>query len=195
MKLVNILSVIIGVVLSVGVFIIPTNSPTLPEPTETTTIIQELTTQETTTEVTTEPITVETVEPEYVFYDVPFDVDTQKQIADICSEFGLEYELILGIISAESTFKSDTIGDGGDSFGLMQIQPKWCADLMARENITDILDPLQNIRLGCAILSELQIKHGSEYRALQAYNTGNANSKNGYAEKIYRHISELVVLE
>lgn len=144
---------------------------------------------ESTSETTTEP------ESEYTFYDVPFDVDTQKQIADICSEYGLEYELILGVISVESSFKSDTIGDGGKSFGLMQIQPKWWGDLMAQEGITDILDPLQNIRCGCAILNELQTKYGSEYRALQSYNTGNADSKNGYAEKVYRHIDKLVVLE
>ena len=171
---------------------IDTDSPTPVEPTESVTVIQ---LERTTPEPTTEPITEEKVEAEYVFYDVPFNKETQKQMSDICSEYGLEYELILGIISVESTFKSDTIGDGGNSFGLMQIQPKWWGDLMVQENITDILDPLQNIRLGCAILNELQTKHGSEYRALQAYNTGNADSKNGYAEKVYRHIGELVVLE
>lgn len=144
---------------------------------------------ELTSETTTEP------EPEYVFYDAPLNVETQKQISDICSEYGLKYELILGVISVESDFNSDTIGDGGNSFGLMQIQPKWWGDLMAQEGITDILDPLQNVRLGCAIIKELQAEHGTEYRALQSYNTGNADSRNGYADKVYRHMDNLTVLD
>lgn len=194
MKISKLLSIILCFVVLVGSQKIDTvDSPTLPEPTETVTVTQELPALETTTKATTESI--ETVEPEYVFYDVPFDVDTQKYISDICSEYGLEYELILGIISVESTFKADTIGDGGNSFGLMQIQPKWWGEIMECEGVTDLLNPLENIRCGCAILQELKNRYGTEYRALQAYNTGNPDSNNGYAEKVYRHAGELVVLE
>lgn len=139
--------------------------------------------------------TIETdPEDDYIFYDIPFDIDTQKEIIKICSEYGFSYELILGMISVESSFRPGVIGDGGNSFGLMQIQPRWWSETMEREGVTNLLDPLQNIRCGCAILRELKDKYGTEYRALQAYNTGKPNTNNGYAEKVYRHIGDLKIL-
>ena len=97
------------------------------------------------------------------------------------------------MISVESSFRPSVIGDGGNSFGLMQIQPRWWSETMEREGVTNLLDPLQNIRCGCAILRELKDKYGTEYRALQAYNTGRPNTNNGYAEKVYRHVGGLVI--
>lgn len=133
----------------------------------------------------------ETPSERVILYDVPLDANTQLEIKEICSEFNIDYELILGIIATESRFKPDVIGDGGNSFGLMQIQPKWCQNLIERESITDILDPLQNVRLGCAIFSQLKDLYDTDYRALQAYNTGNPNSQNGYAEKVYKNKDDL----
>lgn len=142
----------------------------------------------------TEP-TIETAPADdYIFYDVPLDLNTQKEIIKICSEFDLKYELILGVISVETDFRPELVGDGGDSFGLMQIQPKWWSEVMSREGVTDLLDPLQNIRCGCAIITELINKYGTEYGALQAYNTGLPNTKNGYADKVYRRMDELTIL-
>lgn len=139
--------------------------------------------------------TIETAPADdYIFYDVPLDLDTQKEIIKICSEFDLKYELILGVISVETDFRPKLVGDGGDSFGLMQIQPKWWSEVMSREGVTDLLDPLQNIRCGCAIITELINKYGTEYRALQVYNTGRPNTKNGYADKVYRRMDELTIL-
>ena len=66
---------------------------------------------------------------------------------------------------------------------------------MEREGITDLLDPLQNIRCGCAILQQLKKIYGTEYRALQAYNTGKPNTNNGYAEKVYQRVDALTVAE
>ena len=147
----------------------------------------------TSAQVETEPIIETDPEDDYVFYNVPFDLDTQKEIIKICSEYGFDYALILGIISVESDFNPNVLGDGGNSFGLMQIQPKWWSKTMEREGVTNLLDPLQNIRCGCAILRELMDKHGTEYRALQAYNTGRPDTNNGYAERVYRHVGELML--
>lgn len=132
-------------------------------------------------------------EDDYIFYDVPLDLETQKEIIEICSEYELSYELVLGVISVESAFIPDIMGDGGDSYGLMQIQPKWWSETMRREGVTDLLDPLQNIRCGCAILRELIDKFDTEYRALQAYNTGRPYTNNGYAEKVYQRMNELTI--
>lgn len=162
------------------------------------------TTSDTSPQVETEPettssqveteATIETdPEDDYIFYDVPFDIETQKEIIKISSEYGFSYELILGMISVESTFRPGAIGDGGKSFGLMQIQPRWCGEIMEREGVTNLLDPLQNVRCGCAILRDLKDRYGTEYRALQAYNTGRPNTNNGYAEKVYRHAGNLTI--
>lgn len=152
-----------------------------------------------------EPVSVsvpaESSEPETVvesvipFYDVPLDIETQKEILEMCFEYDLTYELILGIISVESDFRSTVIGDGGESFGLMQIQPKWWSETMNKHEITNLLDPLQNIHCGCAILRELIDRYGTEYRALQAYNTGRPDSNNGYADKVYKAVDELRLKE
>lgn len=142
----------------------------------------------------TESKTEVETETAFTLYDVPLDADTQTAIIDICSEYDIEYELILGIISVEcSSFEPKSLGDGGNSFGLMQIQPKWWSGLMAREGVTDLLDPLQNIRCGCAIINDLKSRYGTEYRALQAYNTGNPNSTNGYADRVYLRKNNLKV--
>ena len=135
-------------------------------------------------------------EPTYTLYDVPFNKDTQLEIIEICNEYDISYELILGVISVEcTTFEPNTIGDGGNSFGLMQIQPKWWSDIMTCEGVTNLLDPLQNIRCGCAIINELKRMYGTEYRALQAYNTGRPDTNNGYADNVYRSIGELSKLK
>ena len=168
------------------------NLPATETPSETSSPI-ESESETTDSQAETEP-TIETdPEDDYIFYDVPFDLDTQKEIIKICSEYGFSYELILGMISVESSFRPGVIGDGGNSFGLMQIQPRWWSAVMEREGVTNLLDPLQNIRCGCAILRELKDKYGTEYRALQAYNTGRPNTNNGYAEKVYRHIGDLEI--
>ena len=147
----------------------------------------------TSSQVETEATVVTDPEDDYIFYDVPFDLDTQTEIIKICSEYDISYELILGVISVESTFRPGAIGDGGNSFGLMQIQPRWWSNTMAREGVTDLLDPLQNIRCGCAILRYLKNTYGTEYRALQAYNTGRPDTNNGYADKVYRAIDALTI--
>ena len=46
------------------------------------------------------------------------------------------------------------MGDVHESFGLMQIQPKWHEDRMRRLGVTDLLDPEQNVRVGADLLSE-----------------------------------------
>ena len=131
----------------------------------------------------------------YIYYDVPLDLAAQREITDICTEYGISYELILGVVWVESTFKADALGDNGNSFGLMQIQPKWWNKTMEREGVTNLLDPIQNIRCGCAILQELKNRYDTEYEVLQAYNTGRPDIYNGYAERVYQYIGELNIYE
>ena len=185
------LAVIIWVIASIA-----ESSPMVDEVSEPVTVSVPEVTTEVVTEIETETETTTEVEDEYTFYDVPLDIETQKEIIKICEEYDIRYELILGIIKVECTsFNPEAIGDGGNSFGLMQIQPKWWSSLMEREGVTNLLDPLENIRCGCAILKHLKNTYGTEYRALQAYNTGNPDSNVNYADRVYSSVYSLRVLE
>ena len=72
--------------------------------------------------------------------------------------------------------------DGGQSFGLMQIQPQWHRERMRDLGVTDLLDPAQNIRVGIDYLSELlSLGKGEEY-AVMFYNGGEIHA-NYYAKR------------
>ncbi len=97
-------------------------------------------------------------------------------------------------IYEESGWDPECISDDGESVGLMQIQEKWHTDLMDKTGCTDLTDPIQNVRVGTALLK----RHFSTYQdpawALMAYNGGQAyadrmieqNKTSAYAERILR---------
>lgn len=134
----------------------------------------------------------------YIYYDISLDKSLQKAISDVATEYGFDYELILSIMYVESGFKPNTIGDHGDSYGLMQVQPKWCRDIITDLGITNLLDPISNTRVGCAILRDIINRYDCDiYTALRRYNTGNATSSAGirYADKVLNYKSKLKELK
>ena len=141
-------------------------------------------------ECTPEPVEAPIREPEverYIYYDIPLDNSLQREIADIANEYGFDYELILSIMYVESGYKANTIGDHGDSYGLMQVQPKWCKSIINDLGVTNLLDPISNTRVGCAVLRDIIERNNCDiYSALRRYNTGNAKSSAGirYADKV-----------
>lgn len=132
-------------------------------------------------EFTPEPITeVEVV----AVYNVPLDSDLQLHIFDLCVEKRIDPTIIIGQIYTESSYNAEAVGDGGDSLGLMQVQPKWNKERMEELNCTDLLDPYQNVTVGIDILAEL-IDHydGNVEKALVAYNAGQTGAYNMYFSK------------
>ena len=85
----------------------------------------------------------------------------------------------MAIIKVESNGEAELIGDQGESFGLMQIQPRWHSSRMARLGVNNLLDPRQNIRVGVDILQELKESHTDE-EALTIYNAGHLISDRSY---------------
>lgn len=86
---------------------------------------------------------------------------------------------MLAVIERESGYNSAAIGDGGESYGLMQIQPRWYVERMDKLGVTDLLNPYENVTLGVDILAgHLEQGLGDEW-ALHAYNGGVA-----YANKM-----------
>lgn len=120
-------------------------------------------------------------EPNYYRDDIDFDYDLQDLLWDACEQTGLEYELALAVIHQETRFQN-IMGDGGNSYGYMQIQPRWHYARMEKWNVTDLNDPFSNFIVGCDLLSELIDKYGME-NALTRYNTGHSG-QSAYATAV-----------
>lgn len=132
-------------------------------------------------ELVTESVEEEKIEEgqAVALYDVPLAEDLQLHIIQLCEERHIEPEIILAMIDQESTFRSDAVGDNGNSLGLMQIQPRWHKERMESLGCDNLLDPYQNVTVGVDILAEhLEKDKGMEW-ALMAYNGGES-----YANKM-----------
>ena len=126
-------------------------------------------------------------------YDIPLDVELQNYIISISDKYEVDHELIFAIIDVESKYDVDVIGDNGNAFGLMQIQPKWHSERMERLGVTsseDLLDPYNNILVGVDFVAEL-IGYGRGVDwALMAYNGGpsNANARSAKVVNYYNKV-------
>lgn len=103
--------------------------------------------------------------------DIPLTHEEQEWLQDACEEFDVPYALALGIIEKETNFRNIT-GDNGASTGYMQIQKRWHQDRMERLDVTDLLDPSGNFRVGCDYLSEIYMKYEDWSLTLTVYNMG-----------------------
>lgn len=108
----------------------------------------------------------------YTYFDCELSEELQKYIFDLCKEKQIDPAIIVAMCWRESTYNPGAIGDGGNSYGLMQVQPKWHYDRMQRLGCTDLLDPYQNITVGVDYLCELLNRYGDMAKALTAYNRG-----------------------
>lgn len=117
-----------------------------------------------------------------VSWDVPLDEDLQLYIYELSERYNIEPELILAVIGQESNYNASTIGDNGNSYGLMQIHPTWHEERMTQYNVNDLLNPYENVLIGTDYLAECIGKGGLEW-GLMCYNGGaeyaNAKTEQG----------------
>ena len=131
--------------------------------------------------------------------DIPMDAELQKFLYQACTETGVQYELALAVVRQETSFRNIN-GDGGDSIGYMQVQPRWHSDRMARLGVTDLADPYSNFLVGCDYLAEMIDKDKGVEWALMAYNGGpsyaNDMAEDGrvseYASDVLTYMNELM---
>lgn len=122
----------------------------------------------------------------------------QREIFHICEDAALSFELVMSLIYEESGWDPGCISDNGESVGLMQIQKRWHAELMDKTGCTDLTDPIQNVRVGTALLKRHFRTYQDPAWALMAYNGGQAyadcmieqNKTSAYAERILRRAAE-----
>lgn len=123
------------------------------------------------------PVTVHQHEDVYATFDVPLDYDLQVYIIQTCEDLNIDAAVVMAMIFYESSYDAAAIGDNGESFGLMQIQPEWQEERMAKLGVTDLFDPYQNVTVGIEYLAELLDKHdGNMEMALIEYNAGQPNA-------------------
>ena len=124
-----------------------------------------------------------------MIYDIPLQEELQNSVRELADKYGLSYELVLAVIMTESSGRADTVGDGGDSVGLMQIQPKWYGELIAETGLS-VDKPVENVELGILILLGFMDENdGSLDRALKQYNSGTPDYQgNEYIDKVYQWI-------
>lgn len=123
-----------------------------------------------------------------VYYDIPFSDEEQDLIRTIAGNYGIDFELVLAIIKTESNFNPNQIGDYGNSFGLMQIQPRYWNSLFNQNNCSDWFSVKDNVTVGCAILWHLYGACGDTEKVLSAYNSGNPDNQNGYSQRVFEEL-------
>lgn len=131
------------------------------------------------------------------FYPVPLDIELQAHITNECSAYDIDPAIIFAMIDKESDFDSEAVGDGGASFGLMQIKQKWHQERMDRLAVTDLLNPYQNVVVAIDYLGELLNRHdGNMEMALMSYNAGQTGAyKQWFSKGIYSNGYSQEVLE
>lgn len=122
--------------------------------------------------------------PTYKYFNVPIGEDLQNHIFEVCESYNIHPAIVVSMIERESSYISSKVGDDGDSFGLMQIQPKWHQERMQRLDCRDLLDPYQNILVGVDYLAELRDRKLGMVWALTAYNGGPAYANQKRAEGV-----------
>lgn len=130
-------------------------------------------------------------------YDVPLDLELQLFIIQLCEEYHIEPSILFAMAERESRFTADAVGDGGDSLGMFQVQPKWHQDRMDRLGVTDLFDPYQAAVVAVDFLAELLARYDGDIgKALTAYNQGSfKGTVTKYAQGVLARSEEMVVLE
>lgn len=124
-----------------------------------------------------EAVVIQTPPPEpmpepvtWVRYPVPLEDELQKYINGLCADKGIDPAIIYAVISMESDFDADKLGDGGQSFGLMQIWQTEHTERCLRLGAYNLYAPMDNVRVGIDYLAELiGWGYGLDY-ALSFYN-------------------------
>lgn len=131
------------------------------------------------------------------FYPVPLDIELQAHIINECSAYDIDPAIIFAMIDKESDFDSEAVGDGGSSFGLLQIKQKFHQERMERLAVTDLLNSYQNVVVGIDYLGELLGQYdGNMEKALMSYNAGPTGAyKHWFSKGIYSNGYSQEVLE
>lgn len=120
----------------------------------------------------------------WVRYDVPLEDELQQYIGQVCRDYGVPTEIVLAVIDAESDHDAGAIGDGGRSYGLMQIMASEHTARCVRLNCYNLLDERQNVLAGVDFLAELWADYGDWGQALRFYHGEAIDEPSAYADAV-----------
>ena len=119
------------------------------------------------------PVVIEEAAEITAIYDVPLKAELQVRIIDICHEYEIDPAVVLAMMDVESDYDIYAMGDSGNAFGLLQVQPRWHYERIARLGCADLFSPENNVTVAVDYLAELLEKYdGDMEMALTAYNRG-----------------------
>jgi soluble lytic murein transglycosylase-like protein len=150
----------------------------------------------------TAPVIIPAVDSGFKSYNIKLPVDQQQYAYTMCKNYGIQYELLLAVMSKESGYNPNAIG-GGNSYGLCQIHISNYTNLRNRLGISSLLDPYDNIKAGAYMLA-LYMNSGrristdatiAEVYALNSYNMGEGSYFNNCYSKgiVNRGYSDAVI--
>ena len=107
--------------------------------------------------------------------DTPLAAETQWAIFRQCGQNARLFCAVMAIASVESSFDPQTVGDNGDSLGMMQINTRWHTGRMEGLGVTDLEDPVQCAVVAIDYLLELEDITGAgteDHQLYTSYNSG-----------------------
>ena len=108
-----------------------------------------------------------------LYESVPLDDEYKLFVIEKCVDMGISPAVVFAMMYHESRYQADTVGDGGNSLGILQVQPRWHSERMKRLGCYDLLDFYQNVTVALDYLGELLERYdGDLMKALTAYNRG-----------------------
>lgn len=109
------------------------------------------------------------------YFDIPLSHDLQLYIYNLCTEQGVPFELMLGLMKQESGFNvnaQNVNANGTIDTGLCQINSINADWLRESYGITNLWDPYQNAKAGIMILGGHYRKYHDANKAAMCYNLG-----------------------
>ena len=141
------------------------------------------TTPETTPEVTEPEDTYDEPydEPDvFVPYDVPLSIEDQQFVVQTAEQFGIQPELVFGIMYVESRYNKNAVGKNSKYLGIMQVAVSNLKSFPAEYGITDLMNFKQNVMGGCYMLYYYSNYSGGSINFLLFYYHGGFK----YAERM-----------
>jgi soluble lytic murein transglycosylase-like protein len=119
----------------------------------------------------------------FTYYEIPkaykeaggnFPEDVQRYLLKLCEERDLDYPTLIALIERESKYKSNAVGDNGNSYGYGQIYKIWHKQRMADEGVQDLTEPYGNLRVCTSYLKYIKDRYGDKgnHFILMVYNMG-----------------------
>lgn len=120
----------------------------------------------------------------FVPLNVPMDDDLQEFIFDLSAAYGMDFTFVMALIQYESNYNPSVISATND-YGLMQINEINQPRLKEQLEITNFLDPYENVRAGMFVLRGLFQKYETPEKVLMAYNMGEGGASRLWNQGVF----------